>query len=900
MTIVPETPVRERPEIQRPNEVGITTFRADGVPKVKGEFEYASDMRMEGMLHGATLRSPHPRADVWGIDIGPALAIPGVHAVLTHADVPGRKTYGMEVPDQPVLAINHIRYQGEPVAIVAADHPETARRAADAIVVDYRELTPLTDAEAAMAPGAPELHPDTPDTPRLHGTGNVLRHLRINHGDPDASADVVVSGEYEVGMQDQAFLGPESGLAVPDGEGGVDLYIATQWLHVDQGQVAESLGLPPEKVRLTLGGVGGAFGGREDLSMQIHACMLALHTGRPVRMAYNREESFYGHVHRHPCAMRYEHGATRDGRLVFVRARIVLDGGAYASSSTAVCANAACFACGPYEVPNARIDSYVVYTNNPPCGAMRGFGAVQVAFAHEAQMDRLAAALDMDPVDLRIRNAMTPDSRMPTGQRIGEPAPVAELLERVRAMPMPPEGGGRDWIPPGGIANVTHGEGVRRGVGYGIGIKNIGFSEGFDDYSTARVRLSMEGGEPLVEVHTAAAEVGQGINTVVAQIARTELGVERVAVLDADTRVGSAGSTSASRQTYVTGGAVKAACEAVRERWAAGAALPIEETVEWRHRPTHRLDEDGQGDAHVQYAFSAHRAVVDVDTELGLVRVVELATVQEVGKAMNPQALEGQIEGGSAQGLGLALLEEIQIKDGKVLNASFTDYLLPTILDMPPMRIEVLEHADPEAPYGLKGVGEPPNISTPPAIAAALRAATGRALPRIPVRPEHLVGLDAKEEFVARYGAIFESSPWVARAAFAEGPFAGVDDLHAALVAAVRAAPRERQLELIRAHPELAGREAQAGELTAASASEQASAGLHHLTADEAERWRALNAAYRERFGFPLVVCVREHSKASILAWGEERLAHEPEEEIQIALAEIAKIARLRLEELER
>ena len=900
MTIVPETPVRERPEIQRPNEVGITTFRADGVPKVKGEFEYASDMRMEGMLHGATLRSPHPRADVWGIDIGPALAIPGVHAVLTHADVPGRKTYGMEVPDQPVLAINHIRYQGEPVAIVAADHPETARRAADAIVVDYRELTPLTDAEAAMAPGAPELHPDTPDTPRLHGTGNVLRHLRINHGDPDASADVVVSGEYEVGMQDQAFLGPESGLAVPDGEGGVDLYIATQWLHVDQGQVAESLGLPPEKVRLTLGGVGGAFGGREDLSMQIHACMLALHTGRPVRMAYNREESFYGHVHRHPCAMRYEHGATRDGRLVFVRARIVLDGGAYASSSTAVCANAACFACGPYEVPNARIDSYVVYTNNPPCGAMRGFGAVQVAFAHEAQMDRLAAALDMDPVDLRIRNAMTPDSRMPTGQRIGEPAPVAELLERVRAMPMPPEGGGRDWILPGGIANVTHGEGVRRGVGYGIGIKNIGFSEGFDDYSTARVRLSMEGGEPLVEVHTAAAEVGQGIDTVVAQIARTELGVERVAVLDADTRVGSAGSTSASRQTYVTGGAVKAACEAVRERWAAGAALPIEETVEWRHRPTHRLDEDGQGDAHVQYAFSAHRAVVDVDTELGLVRVVELATVQEVGKAMNPQALEGQIEGGSAQGLGLALLEEIQIKDGKVLNASFTDYLLPTILDMPPMRIEVLEHADPEAPYGLKGVGEPPNISTPPAIAAALRAATGRALPRIPVRPEHLVGLDAKEAFVARYGAIFESSPWVARAAFAEGPFAGVDDLHAALVAAVRAAPRERQLELVRAHPELAGREAQAGELTAASASEQASAGLHHLTADEAERWRALNAAYRERFGFPLVVCVREHSKASILAWGEERLAHEPEEEIQIALAEIAKIARLRLEELER
>jgi OHCU decarboxylase len=915
VTVVPpETPVRERREIHRPNRVGITTTRADGVPKVKGEFEYASDMRMDGMLHGATLRSPHPRADIWSVDIGPALAIPGVHAVLTHADVPGRKVYGMEVADQPVLAINHVRYQGEPVAIVAADHPETARRAADAIVVEYEVLEPLTDAERAMAPDAPELHPDMPDTPRLHGTGNILRHVHIKRGDPDTTADVVVSGEYEVGMQDQAFLGPESGLAVPDGEGGVDLYIATQWLHVDQGQVAESLGLPPEKVRLTLGGVGGAFGGREDLSMQIHACMLALHTGRPVRMAYNREESFYGHVHRHPCTMRYEHGATRDGRLVYVRARIVLDGGAYASSSTAVCANAGCFAAGPYELANARIDSYVVYTNNPPCGAMRGFGAVQVAFAHEAQMDKLAAALDVDPIELRLLNAMGPESRMPTGQRVGEPAPVAELLECVRAMPMPPVEESDPPALPGGIANVTHGEGVRRGIGYAVAMKNVGFSEGFDDYSTARVRLSVEGGEPLVEVHTAAAEVGQGIVTVQAQIARTELGVERVAVLDADTRVGSAGSSSASRQTYVTGGAVKAACEAVRERLQALAAergVPaqaeevleegeaIEETIEWRHRPTHSLDEDGQGDAHVQYAFSAHRAVVDVDTELGVVRVVELATAQEVGKAMNPQALEGQIEGGSAQGLGLALLEEIQIEDGKVLNASFTDYLLPTILDMPPMRIEVLEHADPEAPYGLKGVGEPPNISTPPAIASALRAATGRALPRIPVRPEHLVGLDPEEAFVARYGALFDRAPWVAHAAFAEGPFAGIDELHAALVAAVRAAPRERQLDLIRAHPELAGREAAAGELTEASGREQASAGLDRLTAQEAERWSALNRAYSERFDFPLVVCVREHTRESILAWGEERLAHERDEEIEVALGEIAKIARLRLEELD-
>jgi xanthine dehydrogenase D subunit len=909
MSTVPAAPPRERPrdaEIQRPGTVGTSTLRADGIPKVRGQFEYSSDMRIEGMLWGATLRSPHPRADLWSLDVSRALAIPGVNAVLTHEDVPGRKLYGMERADQPVLAWQHVRYQGEPIAIVAAEDPETARRAIAAIQVDYDVLEPLTDPEQAMAP----------DAPLLHLSGNVLRHVRIVHGDPAAEAEVVVSGEYEVGMQDQAFLGPESGLAVPDGEGGVDLYIATQWLHVDRDQVALSLGLPPEKVRLTLSGVGGAFGGREDLSMQIHACMLALHTGRPVRMVYNRQESFFGHVHRHPCRMRYEHGATRDGRLVYVRARIVLDGGAYASSSTAVCTVAASFAGGPYEVPNAQIDAYVAYTNNPPCGAMRGFGAVQVALAHEAQMDRLATALGVDPVELRIANAMRPGTRMPTGQVIPRPAPVAELLERVRAMPLPP--GRSDVEPdlrelPGGVSNTTHGEGIRRGVGYAVGFKNVGFSEGFDDYSTARVRLSISGGEPLVEVHTAAVEVGQGLVTIQAQIARTELGVERVAVRTADTQVGSAGSSSASRQTYVTGGAVRAACQAIRERLGADPRTmtadelsellgqnEIEETVEWRHRETYPLDENGQGDAHVQFAFSAHRAVVDVDLELGLVRVVELATAQEVGRAMNPQALEGQIQGGTAQGLGLALLEEIQVKDGRVLNASFTDYLVPTILDMPPMQIAILEHADPEAPYGLKGVGEPSHISTPPAVLAALRAATGRPLDRAPVRPEHIVGLEpaAVSVSLSELASLFEHSPWVAEAAWRRRPFGSLAELQAGLEAALREAPRERQLELIRAHPELAGREADEGTLTVHSRHEQASAGLDQLTADEAKALRGLNRAYRERFGFPLIICVREHTKDSIMECAAVRLEHSREQEIEIALAEIMKIARLRLSDL--
>ncbi len=577
-------------------------------------------------------------------------------------------------------------------------------------------------------------------------------------------------------MQDQAFLGPEAGLAVPDDVGGVDLYVATQWLHVDQRQICAALGLPPDQVRLSLAGVGGAFGGREDLSMHVHGCLLALHTGKPIKMVYNREESFFGHVHRHPATMRYEHGADRDGKLVYVKAEIYLDGGAYASSTPAVVGNAGTMGVGPYVIPNIHVDCYGAYTNNPPCGAMRGFGSVQTAFAYEAQMDKLAASLGMDPVEVRKLNAMEEGSTAPTGQVVDSAAPVVELLERLQAMPMPLDLDPSDLRHlPGGVSNTTHGEGVRRGVGYAVAYKNVGFSEGFDDYSTARVRLEVVGGAPHVTVHTAAAEVGQGLVTVEQQICRTELGVDTVVVHPKDTQVGSGGSTSASRQTYVTGGAVQAACVKVRDellgltqrylgetihdlRLEGGMVVSdgrgsvasiadvlgdrvIEETLEWRHRKTEPIDpETGQGFAHVQYAFAAHRAVVDVDVDLGLVKVVELACTQDVGKAINPDAVLGQIQGGSTQGMGLALMEEIQIVDGKIRNPSFTDYLIPTILDTPPMPIQVLEYADPHAPYGLRGVGEAPTISSGPAVMAAIRAACGLALTRVPVRPEHITG----------------------------------------------------------------------------------------------------------------------------------------------------------------
>ncbi|MFF8457409.1 xanthine dehydrogenase subunit D [Streptomyces albidoflavus] len=774
--------------------IGESTLRPDGTLKVTGEFAYASDMWHEDMLWGHTLRSPHAHARIVSVDTAEALAQAGVYAVLTHDDLPAEvKNYGLEIQDTPALAHGRVRHHGEPVALVAADHPETARRAAAKIKVVYEELPLVTDEASATAPGAPLLHEGRDDHHAAHTPHpNIVHRQPIVHGDVAAGrarADVVVTGEYVFGMQDQAFLGPESGLAVPAEDGGVDLYVATQWLHADLRQIAPVLGLPEEKVRMTLSGVGGAFGGREDLSMQIHACLLALRTGKPVKMVYNRFESFFGHVHRHPAKLHYEHGATRDGKLTHLVCRIVLDGGAYASSSPAVVGNAASLGAGPYVIDNVEIETLALYTNNPPCGAMRGFGAVQACFAYEAQMDKLAAALGMDPVELRQLNAMEQGSVLPTGQSVDSPAPVAELLRRVKARPLPPErqwesaGGAADVRAlPGGLSNTTHGEGVVRGVGYAVGIKNVGFSEGFDDYSTARVRLQVAGGEPVAVVHTAMAEVGQGGITVHAQIARTELGVSQVTIHPADTQVGSAGSTSASRQTYVTGGAVKHACEAVREKvlergraklgtyhpaWATAELLleggkvvtdggevlaslaevlgdeVVDLELEWRHRPTEPFDlRTGQGDGHVQYSFAAHRAVVEVDTELGLVKVVELACAQDVGKALNPLSVVGQIQGGSTQGLGVAVMEEIVVDPAtaKVRNPSFTDYLIPTILDTPTIPVDVLELADDHAPYGLRGVGEAPTLSSTPAVLAAIRAATGLELNRTPVRPEHLTG----------------------------------------------------------------------------------------------------------------------------------------------------------------
>jgi CO/xanthine dehydrogenase Mo-binding subunit len=733
--------VAVRPRVR--GAVGESVERPDGVPKVSGAFQYASDLWIPGMLHGATLRSPHPHARIVSIDAAKARALPGVRAVLTHADLPNEELYGLMKSDQYPLARTKVRFLGDPVAVVAADDAQTARDALKLITVTYEPLPPITDPIASVQR----------DAQPIHDHGNVIDAVHLVHGDPNARADVEVEGEYELGMQDQAALGPEAGLAIPDDDGGVTLHIATQWLHEDLRQIAPCVGLPEDKVRLVMSGVGGAFGAREDVTLQIHLCLLALATKRPVRMTYGREESFYGHVHRHPARLFYRHGATKDGTLVCVRATIVLDGGGYASSSPAVVANAACFAAGPYRVPNAEVWSVGAYTNNPPTGAMRGFGAVQTCFAYEAQMDKLAAKLGMDPIALRMKNALVDGDEIITSQPVTGSEPVSEVVRRANALPLPPAHHASAIELPGGAGNLTLGEGVVRGVGFAAGFKNVCYSHGFDDSCDARVRLELDADGPIAHVHTAAAEVGQGVVTIQLQIARTELGIERVVVDNADTQIGSAGSSSASRQTWMTGAAVKAACDLVnadldrrardrgvpRERLEALLDTPVEHRITYRHKPTESLNDVTQNHGHVAFLFAAHRASVDVDLGTGLVSVVQVATAQDVGKAINPIAVIGQIEGGIAQGLGLAVMEEVILKDGAVKNASFTDYLLPTALDMPPVVTDVIEHPHPDAPYGAKGVGEPPTISSTPAIVAAIRAATGRELNRVPVRPDDIV-----------------------------------------------------------------------------------------------------------------------------------------------------------------
>jgi CO/xanthine dehydrogenase Mo-binding subunit len=685
---------------------------------------------------------------VAAIDSTVAAGYPGVHAVLTAADLPGAHYCGLEASDQAVLAQEHVTYVGEPVALVAAGSLSQARAAARVIDVTYDVDTAVTDPLVAVE------------------RGDLFRSVLWKRGPQDARGAVCVEGFYEVGMQDQAPLGPESGLAIPDGLGGVDLYAASQWLHSDLPQIARCLALSEAQVRVHPGGIGGAFGAREDVNLQVHLALLALHTGRPVKMVYDRRESFVGHVHRHPAQMWYRHEADLDGRLVRIEATLVMDGGAYASTSGFVIGTAAMWAAGPYQCPSVEIRGFATRTNNPPAGAMRGFGAVQACIGYEAQMDKLAAALGLDAVTIRRKNALRAGDPLPvTGQQYPGVLAVTDCLDAVASLPLPDPIHDSDIRQLPGTVGLSADLGsVRRGIGYAVGIKNAGFPEGFDDYAEARVILRPD----HLEVQSAGAEVGQGLVTVLEQIARTTTGIDDVRVVFVGTsRIGSAGSTSASRQTQLSGGAVQEAAQELRSRmldafdgdrvdvdgvWQGHALVApmslvlstIDGVVDkrFRHPPTVAPDVNGQGSLAAEVMIAAHRAVVDVDVTLGLVRVVQVATAQDVGKVINPQALLGQIEGGIAQGVALAVSEELIVRDGRIVNADFTDYLLPTCVDAAMVDALFIEVPSLWGPFGAKGAGEPPTVSSPAAVLAAIRDATGVDAWHAPVSPDALtVGL---------------------------------------------------------------------------------------------------------------------------------------------------------------
>ncbi|MDK1473810.1 molybdopterin-dependent oxidoreductase [Streptomyces sp. 549] len=744
-----------------PHGLGTSLRPADAQAKAQGTFPYAADLWAEGLLWAAVLRAPHPHARIVSVDTSEAAAMPGVRAVITHEDVPGDANHGRTAADRPAFARDVVRHYGEPVAAVAADHPDTARLAVAAIAVEYEVLEPVTDPEKSFE--SDPVHPD----------GNLVRHIPLRYGDPDVTGDVVVEGLYRVGRQDPAPIGAEAGLAVPRPDGGVEIYTACTDPHTDRDLAAACFGLTPDQVKIVVTGVPGAMADREDLSIQLPLGLLAMRTGCPVKLAANREESFLGHAHRHPTLLRYRHHADAEGRLLKVEAQILMDAGAYADGSSEALAAAVAFAAGPYVVPHAVVDGWAVRTNNPPAGHVRGEGALQVCAAYEGQMDKLAHQLGIEPAELRARNVMGTGDLLPTGQTVTCPAPVAELLAAVREAPLPalpselPED---EWLLPGGPEGAGEPSAVRRGVGYALGMVNVLGAEGADEVSTATVKVD----GPVATVLCAAVDTGQGFTTLARQIVQETLGVDEVYVAPVDTDQPPAGPAARGRHTWVSGGAVERAAKMVRTQLlqplaakfgmsaellsiadgkitsydgvlstTVAEALDGKElwaTAQCRPHPTEPLDDTGQGDAFVGMAFAAVRAVVDVDVELGTVRVVELALAQDVGRVLNPEQVRARIEAGLVQGMGAALFEHLRVAKGVVRHPDLTGYPLPTSLDAPALRIvKLVEERDVVAPFGAKSVSSVPVVVAPAAVAAAVRAATGRPVNRLPIRPQAAV-----------------------------------------------------------------------------------------------------------------------------------------------------------------
>jgi len=735
--------------------VGQSIRRIDALGKVTGETLYPGDIYLPGTLAVKILFAGRPHAIVRRLDTARAEARPGVIAVFTARDVPVNE-YGLILPDQPVLCgpgsampyADRVRFVGDQLAVVVAEDEATAARALKEIEVEFEDLPVVTDIEAAMTAGAPLLFPDR--------DSNIFCHYRIRKGDTEAAfgaSDVVIQREYHTPMQEHAYLQPEAGVAYIDEEGRVTVEVAGQWTHEDQEQIAHSLGLPLEQVRVIYPAIGGAFGGREDMSVQIVLALAAWRLSqrgirRPVRTVWSREESILGHHKRHAYTIRSKWGATREGRLLAAEVEILQDGGAYAYTSTKVLGNSTLLCTGPYEIPNVTVDAYSVYTNNLPGGAFRGFGGPQASFSAEMQMNLLAEALGIDPVEIRRRNLLREGALL----SVGTPLPKGVTIDKVVdwcAEAVAWKEPGRDAVRPNrarlGTPAAAH---LRRGLGFACGFKNVGFSFGAPEHSWATVEIHGGARIERAVVYHAGAECGQGAHTVMAQMAAEALGVpmERIELVVSDTaRTGNSGSASASRMTFMAGNAIRGAAEQALAKWNL-EERPAVGVYKYRPPATTPLDpQTGKSDPNFAYGYVAEAVTVEVDVETGQVRLLDVVCADDVGKAINPQQVEGQIEGAVVQAGGYAILENFIQDAGKVRTAHLSTYLIPTVLDIPDrVRSLILEYPDPIGPWGARGMGEMPYLPFVPAVAAAVHDATGVWFYEFPLTPERvLFGLRA-------------------------------------------------------------------------------------------------------------------------------------------------------------
>jgi len=727
--------------------VGQSLIRVDAEAKVKGKAVYPGDIEMPDMAYMKILFANHPHAIIQRIDVSRAEQLPGVLAVFTAKDVPNNE-YGLISPDQPVLCgpgsnkahADHVRFIGDQVALVVAESEAIAVQAISLIDVDYADLPVVSDPREAMKVQSRRLFPDR--------DSNVFGHYRIRKGSIEngfKNADVIVEGYYQTPVQEHAYLQPEAGVSYLDEEDRITVVVAGQWVHEDQEQIAHALGLPLEKIRVIYPAIGGAFGGREDMSVQI---VLALATyrlsqkgiRRPIKIVWSREESIIGHHKRHAYYIHTRWGASRDGKITAAEVELIADGGAYMYTSTKVLGNATLMCTGPYEIPNVNVDSYAVYTNNIPGGAFRGFGGPQGAFAAELQMDKLAEALDMDPVEIRERNILREGSLL----SVGTPLPIGVSMDKVLEACALKAGwvrGANGWQ----RQTVTQPEQAnkKRGIGFACAFKNVGFSFGAPENCWATIELRGKENIDQAILFHAGAEVGQGAHTAFIQMAAEALGLpfEKIALVASDTAyTRNSGSVSASRMTFMAGNSIRGAAALALEKWN-NEERPAVATYQYLPPRTTPYDpETGKSEPNFSYGYVAEAVEVEVDVETGQIQVVNVICADDVGKAVNPQQVQGQIEGAVVQAAGYGILENFVQIDGLPLTKTLSTYLIPTVLDVPnQVESVILEYPDPIGPFGARGMGEMPYLPFVPALVSAVHNASGCWFDRFPLIPERVL-----------------------------------------------------------------------------------------------------------------------------------------------------------------